>query len=144
MREWLGCMSAMADAAEPREAIDGYVAAKLHFSRVRPTGNAVFTREIMAGAPRYASVIREHVLPGLQGDVARFERWAAEGRIQSLNFTHLMFLLWASTQAYADLGPQFALLVGKPQLDDQDFAAARELIVDLIWGRLAPRRNRAE
>jgi TetR/AcrR family transcriptional regulator len=144
MREWLGSMSTMADAAEPREAIEAYVAAKLHFSRVRPTGNAVFTREIMAGAPRYASVIREHVQPGLQRDVARFERWAAEGRIQSVNFTHLMFLLWASTQAYADLGPQFALLVDKAQLDDQDFAAAQELIVDLIWSRLAPRRNRAE
>ena len=136
MGEWMASMSAIAEADEPETAIQAYVQVKLRFSRERPSGNAVFTREIMAGAPRYQDVLKAQVMPLLHADVARFERWASEGRVRRLDFTHLMFLIWSSTQAYADLGPQFALYMGKPALDEDDFERARELITSLIWGSL--------
>lgn len=138
MGEWMASMSAVADADEPEAAIHTYVDVKLRFSRERPSGNAVFTREIMAGAPRYQDVLKAQVMPLLHADLARFERWAAEGRVRRLDFTHLMFLIWSSTQAYADLGPQFALYMGKPALDEEDFERARELITSLIWHSLRP------
>jgi TetR/AcrR family transcriptional regulator len=138
MGEWMANMSAIADADEPEAAIHTYVDMKLCFSRERPSGNAVFTREIMAGAPRYQDVLKAQVMPLLHADVARFERWADEGRIRRVDFTHLMFLIWSSTQAYADLGPQFSLYMGKPALDDGDFERARELITSLIWRSLSP------
>jgi TetR/AcrR family transcriptional regulator len=136
MGEWMANMTAIAEADEPEAAIQTYVDVKLRFSRDRATGNAVFTREIMAGAPRYRDVLKAQVMPLLHADVARFERWAADGRIRRVDFTHLMFLIWSSTQAYADLGPQFALYMGKPALDDDDFTRARELITRVIWGCL--------
>lgn len=136
MGEWMANMSAIADADEPEAAIHTYVDVKLRFSRERPSGNAVFTREIMAGAPRYEDVLKAQVMPLLHADVERFEHWADQGLIRRLDFTHLMFLIWSSTQAYADLGPQFSLYMGKPQLDDDDFDRARRLITDLIWRSL--------
>ena len=138
MGEWMANMTAIAEADEPEAAIQTYVAVKLRFSRERPSGNAVFTREIMAGAPRYQDVLKAQVMPLLHADVARFERWASEGRIQRMDFTHLMFLIWSSTQAYADLAPQFSLYMGKPALDEEDFERARELITSLIWRSLKP------
>lgn len=138
MAEWLAKMGAIASAHDPRQAVDDYIEAKLRFSRERPSGNAVFTREIMAGAPRYSDVLQARVMPLLHADVARFEQWAAQGLVRRLDFTHLMFLLWSSTQAYADLAPQFALFMGKPQLDEADFGAARELIAGMVWRSLAP------
>lgn len=137
MGEWMANMNAIAEADDPKAAIESYVADKLRFSRERPSGNAVFTREIMAGAPRYTEVLRAQVMPLLHADVERFERWAAEGLIQQVDFTHLMFLIWSSTQAYADLAPQFALYMGKPRLEEADFEAARVLITSLIWRSLA-------
>lgn len=136
MGEWMANMSAIAEADEPETAIQTYVSVKLRFSRERPSGNAVFTREMMAGAARYADVLKAQVMPLLHADVARFERWAAEGRIRRVDFTHLMFLIWSSTQAYADLGAQYALFMGQPALGDEDFERARALIVDLIWRSL--------
>ncbi len=138
MAEWLGSMDAIAHADEPEQAIRDYVSAKLRFSRERPSGNAVFTREIMAGAPRYADVLKAQVMPLLHADVARFEHWAVTGQIRRVDFTHLMFLIWSSTQAYADLAPQFALFMGKASLDAVDFEAARELITGLVWRSLSP------
>jgi TetR/AcrR family transcriptional regulator len=136
MGEWMANMTAIADADEPRGAIQTYVAVKLRFSRERPSGNAVFTREIMAGAPRYRDVLKTQVMPLLHADIARFERWADQGLIRHMDFTHLMFLIWSSTQAYADLAPQFSLYLGKPALDEEDFERARVLLTDIIWRSL--------
>lgn len=138
MGEWMANMNAITQADDPETAVHAYIAAKLHFSRERPSGSAVFTREIMAGAPRYADVLKDQVMPLLHADVDRFERWATEGRIARVDFTHLMFLIWSSTQAYADLSSQFSLFMGKPRLDDADFAAAQGLIAGLVWRSLAP------
>lgn len=136
MNEWMACMTAITEASEPQAALNAYVEVKLRFSRDRATGNAVFTREIMAGAPRYQDVLKARVMPLLHADVERFERWADEGLIRRVDFMHLMFLIWSSTQAYADLAPQFALYMGKPRLEDADFEAARQLITSLIWRSL--------
>jgi TetR/AcrR family transcriptional regulator len=90
----------------------------------------------MAGAPRYADQLAERVIPKLRADVRAFERWARQGLIEKVDFTHLMFVIWSATQAYADLSPQFALFVGKPRLDDGDFAAAHALITHLVMQSL--------
>jgi len=138
LHSWLTGMARMTEHEDPATAITEYVAAKLRFSQERPSGSAVFTREVMAGAPRYARRLAEQVQPQLQADVQQFEHWARRGLIRRVDFTHLMFLIWACTQAYADLAPQFALLLGKPALGAQDFAAAQSLVTEMVMGRLQP------
>lgn len=136
LESWLGSMAVMAREDDPEAAIARYIGAKLRFSRERPSGSAVFTREVMAGAPRYAATLAEKVIPHLQTDVRAFERWARMGLIERVDFTHLMFMIWSTTQAYADLAPQFALVLGKPALDAGDFEAAHGLLTGLVWRRL--------
>ncbi|MBV8620143.1 MAG: TetR family transcriptional regulator C-terminal domain-containing protein [Curvibacter sp.] len=132
LMQWLAGLDAISRHHDPEQALREYIAAKLQSSRERPNGTKMFTLEVIAGAPRYADVIAREVAPRLQTEVATLERWADEGRIARLNFTHLLFTLWSATQAYADLGPQFALLLGKPALDAEDFDQARELITGLV------------
>lgn len=132
LQSWVQNMDDMARAEDPEAAVRHYVGAKLRFSQQRPWGSAVFTREVMAGAPRFGQRLSDAVMPRLREDVATFERWAREGRIRPVNFTHLMFVIWSATQAYADLAPQFALFMDKPALDEGDFAAAHALISDMV------------
>ena len=136
LESWLASMDAMAKKSDPEAAIASYVRAKLRFSQERPGGSAVFTREVMAGAPRYAAQLAQKVIPHLRAEVRAFERWSRQGLIEPVDFTHLMFVIWSATQAYADLGPQFALIMGKPQLDDADFQAAGRLITGLVMRSL--------
>jgi TetR/AcrR family transcriptional regulator len=133
---WLGSMDTLARENDPRAAIEKYVNAKLRFSQERPSGSAVFTREIMAGAPRYGKQLALNVVPLLRADVRTFERWARQGLIAPVDFTHLMFVIWSSTQAYADLSTQFAMYLGKRALSPQDFDAARALLTELVWTSL--------
>jgi TetR/AcrR family transcriptional regulator len=137
MTQWLAGMGELAVGDDPETALRRYIAAKLRSSRERPDGSAVFTKEVIAGAPRYADAITRRVAPALAADVRVFERWARQGRVARLDFRHLMFVIWAVTQAYADLAPQFALLLGKPALDKADFAAAQAVIERLVLRGLA-------
>ena len=136
LESWVETMDVLAQGDDPQTAIGHYIGAKLRFSRERPFGSAVFTREVMAGAPRYAAKLSALVMPRLRNDVQAFEKWALQGWIERVDFTHLMFLIWSSTQAYADLAPQFALFMGKAQLDEQDFSDGQALITGLVMKSL--------
>jgi len=137
MTQWLAGMGELAAGDDPEGALRRYIAAKLRSSRERPDGSAVFTKEVIAGAPRYADAIIGRVAPVLAADVRVFERWARQGRVSRLDYRHLIFVIWAVTQAYADLAPQFALLLGKPALGKADFAAAQAVIERLVLRGLA-------
>ena len=136
LETWLQSMETLAKEHAPETAISNYIRAKLRFSRERPSGSIVFTREVLAGAPRYADKLAKNVLPHLRANVRTFERWAKQGLIARIDFTHLMFVIWSSTQAYADLAPQFAMVMGKPQLAQTDFDAAHALITSLVMNSL--------
>lgn len=135
--QWLAGMDDLSHSHNPEAALRRYIQAKLRYSREHPEGAKVFTKEMIAGAPRYGKAIAERVGPRLKAEVRTFERWATEGRIARVNFTHLMFIIWSVTQAYADQEAQFALLLGKPALTDKDFEKANELICKLVLAGLA-------
>ena len=134
--DWLGRMAGIVTGADPDAALREYIAAKLRYSRERPAGSQVFAREVMAGAPRFRDAIEARVLPALNADVKTFERWARAGLVRKLDFRHLMFTIWASTQAYADQSAQYAILLGKPALDAKDFKAAEGVIAGMVLGSL--------
>lgn len=140
LTQWLEGMEDLSHGSDPHDALRCYIRAKLHNSRVRPQGAKVFTKEVIAGAPRYGGAIVERVRPQLKAEVRIFERWAREGRIAKVDFTHLMFIIWSVTQAYAEQEAQFALLLGKPALTGKDYEKAEELIVRMVLSALAPER----
>lgn len=136
LAQWLAGMGALSAAEDPEQALSDYIAAKVRSSMERPSGAKLFAKEVIAGAPRYGDVIREQVAPLLQADVKTFERWARKGLVAKLNFTHLMFIIWSATQAYAEQEAQFALLLDKPALEPRDFAQAQALITRMVLAAL--------
>lgn len=138
LTQWLSGMDELSDSDDPAQALRRYIRAKLRYSRERPNGAKAFTKEVIAGAPRYGQAIRDRVGPHLTKEVRAFERWALEGRIARVHFTHLMFIIWSVTQAYADQEAQFALLLGRPALEPKDFEHAEDLIVRMVLGALKP------
>lgn len=138
LNEWLLGMEALSHSDDPSDALRHYIRAKLQYSRLRPQGVKVFTKEVIAGAPRYSQAIAKRVGPLLKTEVRTFERWASEGRIAKINFTHLMFLIWSMTQAYAEQQAQFALLLGKATLTERDYDKAEEVIVRMVLSALEP------
>lgn len=130
---WLSYMEAITHHADdPETALRKYIAGKLRFSREHPFDSRVYANEVVSGTPLFAQEIKDRVLPALQADIAVFNRWAQQGVCRPVDAAHLMVVLWASTQAYADHASQICLVLGKPELDGEDFAAAERLLLDMV------------
>ena len=130
---WLSYMDALSQRPDdPEQALREYIAGKLRFSREHPDDSRVYANEVISGAPIFAAEIAERVIPSVQADVAIFNRWAERGLCRQVDGRHLMVLLWASTQVYADWSSQISLVLGKQELDEAAFAAAESLIVDMV------------
>lgn len=136
---WLAGLSELSGTDDPKQALRQYVRSKLRASLERPNSTKMFTKEMIAGAPRYSDAITSRVAPLLKSKVKMFQQWARQGKIKRIDFTHLMFIIWSVTQAYADQHTQFALLLGKTELEQKDFDQAEELIMDMIWSTLRVR-----
>ena len=131
--EWLERMSVFTDAgADPEASLRGYISAKLQYSRERPAGGRAAANEIISGGRLYAAEIRARVVQVLRAQAETLQKWVADRRVDPVDPVHLMFVLWAMTQTYADFSRQMELLIGKDALDREDFAAAEELVTRVV------------
>ncbi|MGZ9058920.1 MAG: TetR family transcriptional regulator C-terminal domain-containing protein [Burkholderiaceae bacterium] len=131
--EWLERMDKLADPdGDPRDVLRAYIRAKLRFSREQPLASRVYALEVIGGAQLYGKQIRKRVLPLLRKDIEVFEGWMRDGKIATVNATHLLFAIWAMTQSYADFSAQMTLALNKEQLEDADFSDAEKLITDMV------------
>jgi TetR/AcrR family transcriptional regulator len=130
---WLAHMEALSQRQDdPADALRDYISRKLRFSFEHPDDSRLYANELIAGAPHFADEIERRVVPALHADAAQFRRWAEQGRCRPVDARHLMIVLWAATQAYADFAAQVCLVLGKAQLEAEDFAAAEVQLVDLV------------
>ncbi|MEJ1936913.1 TetR family transcriptional regulator C-terminal domain-containing protein [Nostoc sp. NIES-2111] len=78
------------------------------------------------------------VLKGsLNGPLAGGNRWIAEGKIAPVEPAYLFYMIWASTQHYADFARQIEVLNGGPLSDEQFEAAKRQVVDTILRGILA-------
>jgi TetR/AcrR family transcriptional regulator len=130
---WLSYMDAMSRREDdPEAALREYIGGKLRFSFEHPDDSRIYAREVIAGAPHYADQIAARVIPALRADEAVFARWAERGRCRRVDASHLMVVLWAATQAYADFATQIGLILGKPALERADIERAEAQLVDMV------------
>jgi TetR/AcrR family transcriptional regulator len=131
---------------DPVEAIGGYVRAKMELSRRRPLGSKVWASEIIHGAQHMQDILGERVKPWLDSRVSVIEHWVARGLLAPVDAQTLMFLIWATTQHYADFDAQIRALKGKRALTQKAFDTATEEVVRLViraCGAVSPADSQA-
>ena len=135
--QWLERMDILADTEqEPEQLLRIYIREKLLFSQEQPHASRVYAMEVISGAQNYSESMREKIIPFLKKDIAVFEHWILQGKIAAVNPTHLLFLIWAMTQSYADFSVQMTLVIGHSPLKTEDFNEAEKLITELVLQRL--------
>ena len=130
---WLEAAHAMEAGAGPAEAIAAYIDAKMDISRRHPNGSKVWASEVMHGAPVVQDYLEHTLRAWTEGRAAILRRWIAEGRMRPVDPSHLLYMLWAVTQHYADFNHQIEVLNGGP-LSDADWEAAKTSVKQIILG----------
>lgn len=129
---WLQAAAAMDDAPGPVEGIGAYIDAKMEISRRHPDGSKVWASEVMHGAPVIQDYLETTLRDWTAGRAALIQRWVDEGRMAPVDPRHLLYMLWAATQHYADFGHQIETLNGGRPLTDRQWKDAKDSVKQII------------
>ena len=129
---WLHAADTFDNAPGPVEGIGAYIDAKMEISRRHPDGSKVWASEVMHGAPVIQDYLETTLRDWTAGRVAVLQRWIDEGKMAQVNPEHLLYMLWATTQHYADFGHQIETLNGGRPLSDRQWADAKDSVKTMI------------
>lgn len=136
---WLAPLRTLDPDGDPRTELTAYIEQKLQFSADYPQASRLFANEMLQGAPVIRDVLAGPLKALVDEKSQVLRHWAERGRIRPVDPTHLIFLIWATTQTYADFAPQIEAITGTGVHDEAFRRQAREALTDLIFGGLLPR-----
>lgn len=134
LEDWTAAASTFEAQEDPAEALRTYVSAKMAFSRNRPYGSRVWAREIMSGAPVLDNFLGTTLKAWLNERVRIIRRWIREEKIKPVDPHALMYMIWATTQHYADFERQITILNSGKELSDRLYRQRTEEVVRLVLG----------
>jgi len=129
---WLQAAGSMDRAPGPVEGIGAYIDAKMEISRRHPDGSKVWASEVMHGAPVIQDYLETTLRDWTTGRATLIQRWIDEGKMAPVDPEHLLYMLWATTQHYADFGHQIETLNGGKPLTEAQWRAAKDSVKTMI------------
>ena len=129
---WLHAADSFDRAAGPVEGIGAYIDAKMEISRRHPDGSKVWASEVMHGAPVIQDYLETTLRNWTTGRAALIQRWIDEGKMAPVDPRHLLYMLWATTQHYADFGHQIETLNNGKPLSDRQWKEAKDSVKIII------------
>ncbi|KVD99590.1 MULTISPECIES: TetR/AcrR family transcriptional regulator [Burkholderia] len=130
--DWHRAAGSFEAGDDPVDAIGSYVRAKMALSRRRPLGSKVWANEIIHGAEHMQDILSQRVKPWFDTRVEVIEGWIARGLLAPIDPHALMYLIWSTTQHYADFDAQIRALSGKRAFTKKAFDEKTEQVVQLV------------
>ncbi len=106
---------------DPKQALTTYIRSKVMYSKDDPAASRIFASEIIHGAPVLHNYLSSEFKKWVDKKVSVINTWISQGKIEAVNPYHLLFLIWSSTQHYADFNVQVLAALGKKKMEEADF-----------------------
>lgn len=133
IEKWDETLDQLTPADDPAVVLPAYIRRKLVFSREDGLASRIFATEIIGGAQYLKNYFSDEYAAWFSGRVAVFRAWIEQGKMDSvLAPEHLLFMIWSTTQHYADFAVQIAAALDKAEPDEADFKAAEQTLVHVI------------
>ncbi|HWH84345.1 MAG TPA: HTH-type transcriptional regulator RutR [Burkholderiaceae bacterium] len=136
---WLAPLREFSAGQDPQQAIADYIRRKLTVSRDSPEASRLFCLEMVQGAPLLRGELDRELRDIVERKSAVIRGWIAAGRLAKVDPEHLIFMIWATTQHYADFAVQVQALTGKTLADPAFFEQTVANVQALVLRGLAPR-----
>lgn len=117
---------------DPAEALEGYIRAKVAYSKTSPLASKIFASEILHGAPVLSSYLKKDYREWLRGKAQIIDSWVEQGKMDPVDPFYLIFMIWASTQHYADFEVQVKTVLGKSRISAKEFDNIADNLTHII------------
>lgn len=128
---WLEAADSFETSSTPEVALRRYITRKMQLSREHRYGSKVWANEVMHGAPIIQDYLETTLRRWTETRIAVVQRWIDSGTIRDIDPRWLMYMIWATTQHYADFAHQIETLNGGP-LDEAQWTTATETVCGII------------
>ncbi|MGP3590077.1 HTH-type transcriptional regulator RutR [Vagococcus sp. WN89Y] len=118
---WLAPLKAFREDTTPLKAIREYIRLKLEVSRDHPQASKLFCQEMLQGAPLLKAELTGDLKALVEEKSTIIAGWINSGRLAAVDPHHLIFMIWASTQHYADFAIQVETVTGTTLQDEAFF-----------------------
>ena len=136
---WLKPVKEIDPQGDPIEELRRYITTKLNMSAEMPQASRLFANEVQRGAPLMLDFLRTR-LRGLADQKAAVIRgWIDTGKIAPVAPYHLIFMIWAVTQHYADFEVQVDAILGNAARKPGFRQHTTDAVISIIFGGIMPR-----
>jgi len=129
---WLVPLRELDRTGDPAVEIGNYIAQKVQLSRRFPAASRVFANEIVQGAPFLKGYLQTNLREVVERKAAVIQHWIDQGTLAPIDPYHLIFLIWAATQHYADFVPQIKAVMNVPRLNQGHFRKVEQSLSRII------------
>jgi TetR/AcrR family transcriptional regulator len=136
---WLDAARSFDTSADASEALTAYIGAKMDLAREMPLSSQIWASEIMRGAPVIQDFLDTTLAQWVRSRERVVRKWIAEGKLRPIEPKFLFYMIWATTQHYANAAHEIASLENGRPLDDDAFERAKRQVVETILSGVAAR-----
>ena len=122
--------------SDPAEVLYKYIEEKVQYSSTHPLASKIFATEVIQGAPHLEEYLASDLKLWVDDRASVIQAWIDAGKIKPIKPVHLIFMIWSTTQHYADFATQIQWALGKEAYEEQDFKDATDTIAAIILGGL--------
>jgi len=119
---WLAPLKAFRSDLQPLAAIGEYIRLKLEVSRDYPQASRLFCLEMLQGAPLLMAELTGDLKALIDEKTAIIDGWVTHGQLGPVDAHALIFMIWATTQHYADFATQVEAVSGATLQDEAFFS----------------------
>ena len=129
---WLQAAAVFDNATGPAEALGAYIDAKMEISRRHPAGSKVWASEVMHRAPVIQDYLETTLVDWTNDRIKVIQSWVEAGLMDPVDPRHLLYMIWATTQHYADFNHQIETLNDAQPLSDAQWQNAKRSVKRII------------
>ncbi len=135
---WLEPFAKIDAEADPVEELRNYIILKIQMSQNRQEASRLFANEIGRGAPLLGPFLQTRLRALVEEKAGILRGWMEAGKLRRVDPFHLIFVIWATTQHYADFNVQIGAILGEKAKAPDFYEDAADAVLSIILRGIEP------
>lgn len=132
VQRWNEVLADISVNDDPAETLEFYIRTKVDLAIRYPNASKIFATEVIQGAPNVKDYLRTELRTWLKAKTKIIETWVEQGKMSRVEPEHLFFMIWSTTQHYADFEAQILTITNKLEYEAEDVERISRFLCHMI------------
>lgn len=132
VQRWNEVLADITEQDDPTETLEFYIRTKVELAIRYPNSSKIFATEIIQGAPNLKDYLRTDLRQWVRSLTRIIESWISQGKMSKVDPEHLIFMIWSTTQHYADFETQVLTITNKLEYEADDIDRISRFLCHMI------------